>query len=363
MTNIRKAEAFLRERFANCTYLHDVSYHIFLSVVIGIGTIHLTGCGSDFATEPTETAIISDTDSEEDNTTEAETDTPVLEEKEEETPSQIFLTDSEEDNITEAETDTPVLEENEEETPSQISLMDITWKDYNDGAYETFLYFSFSNGSVVDRELQYSGIVKNIEYRDITGDGEDEVIVYRDMVNNVHDNYMLVDFFRIEADTVTEISPSVDIPELSNNPCDTEVVSNYTEEYAIVLRMEDYGKTGGILYTKMEMTIGFDKERWRVIKKQEIPDWKLAYLDDLATNIDLISNGLFWLAYLDGDETPELFFCEDDTQITVSVLTCENGEAKELEYHFQGGELTEYGNGMNFDELYSILGSANNDEW
>lgn len=331
MTNIRKTEAFLRERFANCTYLHDVSYHIFLSVVIGIGTIHLTGCGSDFAAEPTETAIISDTD-------------------------------SEEDNITEAETDTPALEENEEETPSHLSLTDITWKDYNDGAYETFLYFSFSNGSIVDKELQYTGIVKNIEYRDITGDGEDEVIVYRDMVNNVHDNYMLVDFFRIEADTVTEISPSVDIPELSNNPCDTEVVSNYTEEYAIVLRMEDYGKTGGILYTKMEMTIGYDKERWRVIKKQEIPDWKLAYLDYLAPDIGLISNGLFWLAYLDGDETPELFFCEDDTQFTVSVLTCENGEAKELEYHFQGGELEEYGNGMNFDELYSILGSVNNDE-
>lgn len=310
MTNIRKIEAFL-------------------SIVIGIGTIHLTGCGSDFAAEPTETAI-------------------------------IYYTDSEEDNITRAETDTPVLEENEEETPSQISLTDITWQDYNDGAYETFLYFSFSNGSIVDKELQYPGIVKNIEYRDITGDGDDEVIVYRDMMNNVHDNYMLVDFFRIEEDTVTEISPSVDIPELSDNPCDTEVVSNYTEEYAIILRMEDYGKTGGILYTKMEMTIGYDKEHWRVIKKQEIPDWKLAYLDFLVINIGSNSNGLFWLAYLDGDETPELIFCEDDMHFTVSVLTCENGKAKEMEYHFQGGGLEEYGNGMNFDELCSILVSANN---
>ena len=327
MTNIRKTEAFLREQFANCTYLHDVSYYIFLSVVIGIGTIYVTGCGSDSAAEPTETAIISDTE-------------------------------SEEDNITEAETNTPVLEENEEEMPSQISLTDITWKDYNDGAYETFLYFSFSNGSIVDKELKYPGIVKNIEYRDITGDGEDEVIVYRDMVNNVHDNYMLVDFFKIEENTVMEISPSADISELSDNPCDTEIVSDYSEKYAIVLRMEDYGKTGGILYTNMEMTIGYDKERWRMIEKQEIPDWKLAYLDYLATNIDLISNGLFWLAYLDGNETPELFFYEDDTQFIVSVLTCENGKAKELEYHFQGSELEEYGNGMNFDELCSILGSV-----
>ena len=211
--------------------------HIFLSVIIGIGTIHLTGCGSSSV----------------------------------------------------AEINTPMLEKNEEEASSQISLTDVTWKDYNDGEYDTLLYFSFSNGSIVDKELQHWGFVKNIEYRDITGDGEDEVIVYMDLVNNVHD-----------------IS---DVPDIAW--FDTEVASDYTEEYTIVLEMKDYGKAHGALYTKMEITIGYDKECWRVIKKQEIPDWKIANLDYVTANIDLISNGLFWLTDVYGDEIPELFFCED----------------------------------------------------
>ena len=281
--------------------------HIFLSVLIGIGTIHLTGCGSSSA----------------------------------------------------AEINTPMLEKNEEEASSQISLTDVTWKDYNDGEYDTLLYFSFSNGSIVDKELQHWGFVKNIEYRDITGDGEDEVIVYMDEVNNIHDNFIVVDFFKIEEDTVTDISPSTDISDVPDIAWfDTEVVSDYTEEYTIVLRMEDYGKAHGALYTKMVITIGYDKECWRVIKKQEIPDWKIAYLDYVTINNDLISNGLFWLADVYGDETPELVFCEDDKQTIISVFTCVNREVKELQYRFQDGKLKEYGNGMDFNELWSILGSV-----
>ena len=254
---------------------------------------------------------------------------------------------------------TGCLEENAKETPSQISLTDVTWKDYNDGEYDTFLYFSFSNGSIVDKELQNWGFVKNIEYRDITGDGVDEVIVYMDLVNNIHDNFTVVDFFKIEEDTVTDISPSTDISEVPDIAWfDTEVVSDYTEEYTIVLRMEDYGKSHGALYTKMVITIGYDKECWRVIKKQEIPDWKVAYLDYVTANNDLISNGLFWLADVYGDETPELVFCEGDEQTIISVFTCVNREAKELQYHFQDDKLKEYGNGMDFDELWSILGSV-----
>ena len=254
---------------------------------------------------------------------------------------------------------TGCLEENAKETPSQISLTDVTWKDYNDGEYDTLLYFSFSNGSIVDKELQHWGFVKNIEYRDITGDGEDEVIVYMDEVNNVHDNFTVVDFFKIEEDTVTDISPSTDISDVPDIAWfDTEVVNDYTEEYTIVLRMEDYGKAHGALFTKMVITIGYDKECWRVIKKQEIPDWKIAYLDYVTANNDLISNGLFWLADVYGDETPELVFCEADKQTVISVFTCVNREAKELQYRFQDGKLKEYGNGMDFNELWSILGSV-----
>ena len=248
------------------------------------------------------------------------------------------------------------LEENAKETPSQISLTDVTWKDYNDGEYDMLLYFSFSNGSIVDKELQNWGFVKNIEYRDITGDGVDEVIVYTDLLNNIHDNFTVVDFFKIEGNTVTDISPSTDISEVPDIAgFDTEVVSDYTGEYTIVLRMEDYGKSYGVLYTKTVMTIGYDKECWRVIKKQEIPDWKIAYLDYVTANNDLISNGIFWLADVYGDETPELVFCEDDKQTIISVFTCVDREAKELQYRFRDGKLKEYGYGMDFNELWRVL--------
>ena len=72
----------------------------------------------------------------------------------------------------------------------------------------------------------------------------------------------------------------------------------------------------------------------------------------------MISNGLFWLADVYGDEIPELFFCEDDEQTVVSIFTCVNREAKELQYRPHDGELEEYGNGMDYDELWSILGSV-----
>lgn len=322
-----------------------------------------------------------------------------------------------------------------EDNEAQISLADITWEDFDDGVYETILHFSFSNGNIVDKEIPYPSIVKNIEYRDITGDGEDEVIIYREFMNNIHDDYIVIDFFEIEKDTVTDISPSADISELSE--WDTEVVSGHTEGYIIVLKMESYGKTAGILYTDKKMTVGYDKEHWRVIEQQEIADWKLAYLNYLVTDTDAVwaDNCLFWLAYV--DEVPELFFGADDEQFIVSLLSCENGKIEKLRdfggqgtalwyqekegnllcvgdmmenpalavYHFQDGELTEgtyayadispdmdenpanwyweeekvskeeyekrskavtgqmthriqYENGMNFNELWSILGES-----
>lgn len=55
--------------------------HIFLSIVIVIGVIHLTGCKSGSASDPMESANIPDTDSAESGMTETETDTVVLSEE------------------------------------------------------------------------------------------------------------------------------------------------------------------------------------------------------------------------------------------------------------------------------------------
>lgn len=127
--------------------------------------------------------------------------------------------------------------------------------------------------------------VQSIEYKDITGDGKDEVIVYREFLNNVCD-WTLMDFFKIEDDKVTEISPSTDIMELSNTPWDTRTVNGTTEGYSIVLEMVYYNKVPAHVYTDTVMTVGFDKERWKVIEQQKIPDWKPVYLDYLVGNTD-----------------------------------------------------------------------------
>lgn len=253
--------------------------------------------------------------------------------------------------IEEEHSEAEEIRENKVSVTGQGSLVDIAWEDYYDGVDKTTIHFSFSNGTIVDHELEEWSIVKSIEYWDITGDGADEVILYRDMVNNIHDNYTLMDFFKIDDDAVTEISPSTDIPELL--AWETDIVNDPYEEYTIVLRMELYGKTLGAVYTDCIVTVGYDKERWEIIQKQERPDWKAAYLDYLIRNI-AISDCRYWLICVDEDEIPELLYCVDAAQTAVSVLTYKDGEVKDL-----GAEegIREYEDGMEFDEVWTILGS------
>lgn len=241
------------------------------------------------------------------------------------------------------------IRENRVSVTGQGSLVDIAWEDYHDGVDKTTIHFSFRNGTIVDHELEEWSIVESIEYRDITGDGTDEVIVYSDILNTIHDNYIVINFFKIDDDIVTEISPSTDIPELSG---EMEIVNVPYEEYTIVLRMESYGKTCGALYTDCIVTVGYDKERWEIIQKQERPDWKAAYLDYLIRNIG--DDCRYWLACVDEDEIPELLYCVDAAQTTATVLTYKDGEVKEL-----GDEdgTREYEDGMKFDDVWAILGS------
>ena len=244
------------------------------------------------------------------------------------------------------------IQENMRQPEGQIFLTDVTWEDFNMGLDGAVIHFSFSNGTGVAKELSYISIVERVEYRDITGDGADEVVICRELVNNAHDNYILMDFFEIEDDTVTEISPSGDIPELSDTAWDTEVVEDATEEYAIVLKMESCGKISGVLYTEKIMTVGYGKEGWVLIRQQEIPDWKLAYLDYLLKNTEaaMTGNWLFRLEDIDGDGIPELFYY-DNAQL--AGMTCKNGMVMELGEEKVSGEAHE--NGMSFDELLSIL--------
>lgn len=209
--------------------------------------------------------------------------------------------------------------EEAEETAMQVSLADITWEDYYDGVDKTTIHFSFRDGTVIDQELPEWSIVKSIEYRDITGDGVEEVIVYRDFVGNWYDDYIIMDFFKVEDGAVTKISPAADLPELSDDVWDTEIADNQSGEYTIVLRMKTCSKILGALYTSMTATVGYDGACWKMIQKQEIPEWKTAYLKYLLTEADA-DDYHFWLADEDGDGIPELFCIAEDVQLPVLVL-------------------------------------------
>ncbi|MCM1127664.1 MAG: hypothetical protein NC429_14490 [Lachnospiraceae bacterium] len=245
--------------------------------------------------------------------------------------------------------------EETEETEMQVSLADITWEDYHDGVDKTTIHFSFSDGTVIDQELPEWSIVKSIEYRDITGDGIEEVIVYRDFVGNWYDDYIIMDFFKVESGAVTEISPAADLPELSDNVWDTEIADEQSGEYTIVLRMKTCSKILGALYTSMAATVGYDRTQWKMIQKQEIPEWKVAYLKYLLTETDA-DDCRFWLADEDGDGIPELFCIAEDVQLPTLVLTYKDGTVEES----GSGEINggQYKNGMDFDGLWSILGSV-----
>lgn len=267
--------------------------------------------------------------------------------------------DLEADSISEEHSEVEEIQENRVSVTGQGSLVDIAWEDYTNEVYETTIYFSFSDGTIVDHELVGLSIVKNIEYRDITGDGTDEVIIYSEVLNTIHDDYILIDFFKVGDDTITDISPFTDIPELS---AEMEIVNDPSEEYTIVLRMESHGKTAGALYTDAIMTVGYNKERWEIIQRQEIPKWKVAYLDYVIRDIVDKGSNRYWLVCVDEDDIPELLYCVDDIQDAVSVLTYKDGEVKELGDEERTGE---YENGMDFDKLWGILGSPEDDmkEW
>lgn len=326
-------------------------------MIFSMALTMLGACGSDTeeAAPDVESNEISESASVEENieNEEPEADTGIEDTE--------YIEDIEADSISEEHSEEEEIQKNRVSVTGQGSLVDIAWEDYSNEVYDTTIYFSFSDGTIVDHELVGLSIVKNIEYRDITGDGTDEVIIYSEHVNNIHDDYIIMNFFKIGDDTVTEISPSTDIPEVSVW-WETEIVSDPSEEYTIVLRMETYGKTLGAVYTDAIMIVGYNKERWKIIQKHERPDWKVAYLDYLFRDIVDKGSNRYWLVCVDEDDIPEMLYCVDDAQDTVSVLTYKDGEVKELGDEERTGE---YENGMDFDEMWGILGSPEDDkkEW
>lgn len=160
-----------------------------------------------------------------------------------------------------------------DEGETEITLSDITWDDYNSGNYETWLHFSFSDGTEVDEELRYSpSMVENIDFVDITGDGIDEVLIYRYFVNTVTE-YTLIDFYQIEENGVTEISPELELEELANNVWNVIDADFSEEEYDMpVFAMESYEKKNMLAYTDIRVLVGYQGDGWQILGWFDCPE-------------------------------------------------------------------------------------------
>ena len=157
------------------------------------------------------------------------------------------------------------LSKDEGETES--TLPDITWDDYNSGSYETWLHFSFSDGTEVDEELSHSpSMVENVDFIDITGDGKDEVLIYRYFANTATE-YTLINFFQIEENCVTEISPELELEELADDVWSVIDMDFSEEEYDMpVFTMESCGKKGAMAYQDKRVLVGYQGGGWQILE-------------------------------------------------------------------------------------------------
>ena len=160
-----------------------------------------------------------------------------------------------------------------DEGETEITLSDITWDDYYSGSYETWLHFSFSDGAEIDKELQYSpSTVEKVEYVDITGDGMDEVLIYRYFTNTATE-YVLINFFQIEENGVTEISPESELEELANDVWNVTEADFSEEKYDMpVFTMESYKKEDMLVYLDKRVLVGYQSGGWQILEWLDCPE-------------------------------------------------------------------------------------------
>lgn len=134
------------------------------------------------------------------------------------------------------------------------------------------LHFLFSNDTLVDVERIRDPWMKNVIYRDITGDGIDEVLVYQEDLDYKQDvyaqTYLYIDFFQIEEDVVTEISPWTQLEELGDDPWNMEIMVALSKKYGgIVLKMENYGSNAEKKRVDKSLLVGYRDGVWEIIEQ------------------------------------------------------------------------------------------------
>ena len=135
--------------------------------------------------------------------------------------------------------------------------------------------FQLENGSVIEREATYDGLVDHVEYRDINGDGFREAFVYIVMPNNFFDTYYRIAVYQVQEGSVTDISPYTEFLEEASY-WNTEIVEESETGYGVVLQLESYDKILGVegssIYVADRLTIGYRDGRWEELSRESNPD-------------------------------------------------------------------------------------------
>ena len=121
--------------------------HIFLLAIMVACIIFLTGCGSSTASDPMETANISETDSEESGMTEVEADTAVLSEESQKEPEEGQEEESEQEESEDETDDTPIEVPQLPDTGRQLAdfvpegweLLDSVELDFNEDSISDYV--------------------------------------------------------------------------------------------------------------------------------------------------------------------------------------------------------------------------------
>lgn len=154
------------------------------------------------------------------------------------------------------------------EKEKEADLPEITWEDYQSGREmePVILHFSFHGGTVVDWETPYyPGIVEKTEYRDITGDGKAEALVYLYFANTVTE-YTLIHIFEIKNGTVRCISPETELAELDGHVWDMQIVESYADgERNPVFKMASYAKREGVVFSNETVLVVYEENGWQIL--------------------------------------------------------------------------------------------------
>lgn len=155
----------------------------------------------------------------------------------------------------------------------------ITWDDYqNTQKLEpTVIHFLLGGGSEVDVELSfYPSVVKQLEYRDINGDGLEEVLIYRYFANSATE-YTLIDIFEIKDKSVRNLSPETELKELEGNVWNMSLMETAAEETqnggsGLVFRLDSYDKKRAITFRDETVLAEYRDDGWKITGHAS---WKL----------------------------------------------------------------------------------------